>query len=449
MNTKNFALILFLGMYFIFLMTACQEVKTDKTILKASLAKTNYPELLDRSVAIQHGKEWDLVQNQYANALNSLRAKSTNHEAAIKMVQVFINEARVTGEHGHYYPAALEVLDNILTTNPTSADIQFQVKSLKASVLLSQHEFKEALEVAKEGVELYPYNAGIHGSLTDAYVELGDYKKAVLTADKMMSIRPDLRSYSRVSYLREIHGDIEGAIEAMELAVTAGYPGYEQTAWARLTLGNLYESQGELAKAEIAYATILQNRPNYAFATAALAGIAEKRGDLVKAEKLLQEACAIIPEVGFYTQLAAVYQNTDRPTEANELLKEIWVMLQEDVDSGHNMNLEYAQIYLDIVGDYDKALTYLLAEYKKRPKNIDVNKLLAITYYQKGDYQTAAKHTELASMTDAVDGALLLVKGLTAIQLGKELEGKQHIKIAFDNNAFLSNCLVEAAKLKI
>ena len=449
MNTKNFALILFLGMYLIFLMTACQEIITENTILKASLAKINYPELLDRPVAIQHGKEWDLVQNKYADALNRLRTKSTNHEAAIKMVQVFINEARITGEHGHYYPAALKLLDGILATNPSSADIQFQVKSLKASVLLSQHEFKEALEVAKEGVKLYPYNAGVHGSLTDAYVELGDYEKAVLTADKMMSIRPDLRSYSRVSYLREIHGDIEGAIEAMELAVTAGYPGYEQTAWARLTLGNLYESQGKLAEAEMAYATILQNRPNYAFATAALAGIAQKRGDLTKAEKLLKEACAIIPEVGFYVQLAALYQKTDRENEANELLKEIWVMLQDDVDSGHNMNMEYAQIYLDIVGEYDQALTYLLAEYKKRPKNIDVNKLLAMVYYQKGEYKTAAKHIELASMTNAMDGALLLVKGLTAIELGKELEGKKQIKMAFDNNAYLSNCLTEVAKLKI
>lgn len=103
--------------------------------------------------------------------------------------------------------------------------------SLTASVLLSQHEFKQALQIAKEEAQLYSYNAGIHGSLTDAYVELGNYKKAVATADKMMSIRPDLRSYSRISYLREIYGDMDRAIEAMKLAVTAGYLGYEQTAW--------------------------------------------------------------------------------------------------------------------------------------------------------------------------------------------------------------------------
>ena len=50
-------------------------------------------------------------------------------------------------------------------------------------------------------------------------------------ADKMVSIRPDLRSYSRISYLREIHGDMPGAIEAMKMAIQAGYPGYEDRAW--------------------------------------------------------------------------------------------------------------------------------------------------------------------------------------------------------------------------
>jgi len=427
--------------------TGCQENTTNEKVLKASVADTmDYPELLQRSKAIQNGKEWDLVQNTYSDAINDLRKKPNDHEAAIKMVQVFINEARVTGEHGHYYPAALKVLNEILNSKPESDDIRFQALSLSASVLLSQHDFKQALNAAQEGVKLYSYNAGIHGSLTDAYVELGDYKKAVATADKMMSIRPDLRSYSRISYLREIYGDMDGAIEAMKLAVTAGYPGYEQTAWARLTLGNLYESIGDLDRAEGEYNTILRNRPNYAFAVAALAGIAEKRGDLAKAEKLLKEACDIIPEFGFFVQLAALYKATDRQAEADKLIEEIWVMLQDDMDSGHNMNMEYAQIYLDLVGDYDKALAYAMKEYEKRPENIDVNKLVAITYYKKGDYEKAHAHIEKASITNSQNGELLLVKGLTAKKLGNKAESKKAIKTAMDTNPYLSNCLTEEFK---
>ena len=152
-------------------------------------------------------------------------ADPTAEEPKIKLAEVFINEARITGEHGHYYPAALQMLNSILDKPSENDDITFRALSHKAGVLLSLHQFAEALEVGQKAVTLNPYNAHIHGVLVDAYVELGEYEAAVKMADKMVSIRPDLRSYARVSYLREIHGDVDGAIAAMKLAVSAGYPG--------------------------------------------------------------------------------------------------------------------------------------------------------------------------------------------------------------------------------
>ena len=99
--------------------------------------------------------------------------------------------------------------------------------------------------------------------MVDANVELGNYDKAIEYADKMVAIRPDLRSYSRVSYLREIHGLVDESIAALKMAVAAGYPGMEQTEWARLTLGHLYERYGAQDSAMIQYATALAERPNY------------------------------------------------------------------------------------------------------------------------------------------------------------------------------------------
>lgn len=383
---------------FLSIFLSCQQPTTKVEIAKASFGEITYPELLNRPTAIQYGQEWNNIQSTYGKALNALRKNHKDHKAAIQMAQVFMMEARVTGEHGHYYPAALKVLDHIIGDKPSDSNMAFQAKSLKASVLLSQHEFQEALEIAKEAVELYSYNAQIYGVLTDAYVELGDYENAVKMADKMMSIRPDLRSYSRVSYLREIHGDTEGAIDAMKLAVSAGYPGYEETAWTRLTLGELYEQYGSLPEAEAQYQRILSERPNYPFAIAALAGVAEKKGDMQQAEKLLKQACSIIPEVGFYEQLASLYTNTNRAEEAKKLNKAVLVMLEDDVIHGHNMNLEYASFYMDNMGDLDKALVYATKEFTKRPQNIDVNTLLAMIHYKanqlvqaKTCYQTAIR----------------------------------------------------------
>src|SRR5262249_49473730 len=136
----------------------------------------------------------------------------------------------------------------------------------KATVLLSQHHFSEANPIAEKAIGINPYNATAYGILTDAYVELGQYSDAIKSADKMVSIRPDIRSYSRVSYLREIMGDTQGAIEAMKLAVSSGYPGYEQTEWVRCQLGHLYENTGQLQEAAMQYRIAVEERPSYAFA---------------------------------------------------------------------------------------------------------------------------------------------------------------------------------------
>ena len=81
-------------------------------------------------------------------------------------------------------------------------------------------------------------------------------------------------------------------------------------------------------------------------------------------------------------------------------MDEVFVMLQDDVDSGHNMNLEYAHIYLDLYDDTSKALEYSLIEYKKRPDNIDVNRQLAATYLAMNDVKSAKKHIEKALLSN-------------------------------------------------
>ena len=388
---KNLAPHIFL---FLFLFIGCtpSNQKTDNSFTKSKL---KIPKLLDRPTALHYGKEWDDIQNRYATAVFNLHKKD-HPKAYLQLCEVFINEARVTGEHGHYYPAALKILSVLEEKEALSDDFRFQLLSYKASVLLSQHEFQKALEAAEKAVVLNNYNAQIYGVLVDAHVELGNYTEAVKMADKMVSIRPDLRSYSRISYLREIHGDMQGAIEAMQLAVAAGYPGQEQSEWARLTLGNLFESIGDLDQAANHYQTSLKNRENYPFAIAALANVETQKGQIEKAEMLLKDACSIIPEVGFYEQLAKLYHEKGDLEKAIELENRVLEMLKDDVESGHNMNLEYANFYLNIKNDPQKALEYALKEYQKRPKNIEVNKMVSTIYLQTKELDKAEKHLKIA-----------------------------------------------------
>jgi len=359
------------------------------------------PALLDRSEKLQYFNEWSEIRNRYADLKHKLTKDPESIDALIQLTNVYISEARITGEHGHYYNAALSTITRALNQQKINKDQRFLALSAKASVELSLHSFKNGLETAKEAMALNPYNAQIYGALVDAYVELGEYAKAVETADKMVSIRPDLRLYSRVSYLREIYGMPGEAIDAMKMAVEAGSPGSEEKSWAALQLAELCLRYDKVKEAESILNQLLTERPDYPFAKAALADVYIAQSKNAEAETELKEACAIIPEVGFYVQLAELYKNTGRENEMKETMKEVLNMLEDDMKHGHNMSLEYAKIYLDFFNDADGALKYLQQDRDMRPENIDINRMLAKIYIIKKDKAQAQVYLLKATKTNS------------------------------------------------
>jgi len=384
---------------------------------RSAQSTVEIPRLLDRPEMLRYGKEWDNIQNIYGAQTAELRRNPANAEARLKLAELFIQEARITGEHPHYYPAALYMLEPVVRELEQIAgpdlqqkDLLFRALSHKASVQLSLHDFAAARETAAKAIAINPYNAYIYGCLVDANVELGDYRKAVDVCDKMVGIRPDLRSYARVSYLREIYGDVNGAIEAMDMAVKAGYPGFEQTEWARLQLGHLYERYGQAAAAEKQYRMCLALRENYPFALAGLAGLEEKRHHFDRAEALLKQAAGIIPEVSFYISLAKIYRKTGRRAEAESLIAKTEDMMAEDIAAGHNMSLEAGRFQLEVTGNLDKALEFANDEYRRRPENKDVNQLLAAICMARGNKKQAAPYLQKALATGSKDPELLELK---------------------------------------
>ncbi len=395
------------------LLPSCSESQThllEPSTKNKNTAKLNIPVLLPRAEKIQLGKEWEQVRKFYTTQKEKLKKNPNDYEARLNLIELYVKEARVTGEHGHYYPAALELANQILSADSIKGDLVFRTLMTKAGIQLSLHEFSDALETGLAALKVNDRNAQVYGVLVDAYLEMGDYDNAVKMADKMITIKPDLRSYSRISYMREVFGDADGAIEAMGMAVGAGFPGTEETAWAMLTLGELHQNYKDPATAEKIYNEILKIRKDYPFAIGALASIYFDRKDYEKTEATLKEGIDIIPEVGFYVQLAELYKVQNRTEELEALIPEILAMLKDDVDNGHIMNLEYAHLYLDIVEDMDKAYEYAKKEYDKRPKNIDANLAMAeVLHAQKADKTEVAQYLKVANSTKSKNPDLVVL----------------------------------------
>lgn len=387
---------LFISLYLLMAVIACGP--PSETAMGPEL-----PKLLQRQEAIRYGTEWDHVQNQYASYINNIRQEKHLAESYFNLAALFTTEARVSGEHGHYYPAALKMIECGLAQPDLTEDLRFYGLATKAGVQMSQHEFHQALETAQTAIRINGHNAMIYGVLADAYVELGDYANAIKAVDKMVSIRPDLRSYSRVSYIRENLGRADDAIKAMEMAVDAGAPGSEEKAWCMLQLAGLYQRKGDIKTAESINEAILVERPDYPFAIASLGRLKIQQGDSDKGVALLEKACSIIPEVGFYIDLARYHKNAGHASQADSLNQMILSMIDDDMKSGHIMDLELGRVYDELFDDYPKAISLMQKEYNRRPENIEVNKAMAEVYTKMNDPMNAELHMAKALRLQQLD----------------------------------------------
>jgi tetratricopeptide (TPR) repeat protein len=148
------------------------------------------------------------------------------------------------------------------------------------TLALAKHDFAGGLRLGQEALRLDPESVRPYAAIVDGQVELGRYGDAARSLQRMVALKPNLASYSRISYYRELHGDLDGALEAMRLAVSAGGGAAENVAYVQTLLGNLEFQRGEVAAAERAYRTALARVPDYLPASAGLATVEAAEGDL-------------------------------------------------------------------------------------------------------------------------------------------------------------------------
>jgi tetratricopeptide (TPR) repeat protein len=148
------------------------------------------------------------------------------------------------------------------------------------TLALAKHDFAGGLRYGERALSLAPESVLPYAAIADGQLELGRYGDARRSLDRMVSLKPNLASYARISYFRELHGDLSGALAAMRLAVSAGGGSPENVAYVETLLGNLEFQAGHPARAGAAYRTALARVPEYLPAQAGLATVQAATGDL-------------------------------------------------------------------------------------------------------------------------------------------------------------------------
>lgn len=428
---KNYVYFILLFSFFVFTVLILRYRKPDVTY-----------ELIMRQGMLTTTSEWINTKAAIEGLILKIRTNPSDLRSMTSLGMAYIQESRISGKHSYYDKAALNLFETVLNDEPQN----FEALVGKATVLLSQHHFKEAIPIAELAKTISPHSAVVYGLLTDAYVEMGNYDKAIIMADKMTATRPDIRSYSRISYLREIFGDFNGSISAMKMAVDAGYPGMEQTEWCRQQLGHLYELTGDLANAKFCYEQSIYFRPAFSWAYAGLARVEKSKGNYMQAINLIKQAITLLPDFSFHQELTELYRITNQPQLAAESARNTITLLgglqgnESEKNHGHYADMELVYAFLSSY-DYMKAYNHALIEYNRRPDNIEVNQALAWVNYKLGRYKIANQYIDVALRTHSKHPVLNYQAGLIKSKSGKRDDGKRLIEKSLLLNPYLSPIL--------
>ncbi len=232
-----------------------------------------------------------------------LRASSSDAQAAIMLADALLRQARATGEGRHANRAA-EVLEAVLAADPGHYD----ALRLLGAIQLSRHRFRDALDVGRRARDARPGDAWNYGVIGDALIELGDYDAAFDAFDRMASLRPGPDSYARVSYARELRGDLPGALEAMQMAADAtSAHDAEAKAWHSSQVGELLLKMARPAEAEREFRRAAFFFPAYPHAMTGLGKARLARGDADGALTIFSEQLQRTPTLDLAARVGDLY----------------------------------------------------------------------------------------------------------------------------------------------
>ncbi|CAN5293363.1 hypothetical protein BH20ACT24_BH20ACT24_17990 [soil metagenome] len=361
-----------------------------------------------------------------------LQAVPEDWESYASLGLAYVQQARITADPS-YYPRAEAALDRSLSlhaSNNVSAMIGM------GTLALARHEFDEALAWGERARDTNATVPAVHGVVGDALIELGRYPEAFAALQQMVDLRPDLSSYARASYARELQGDVEGALAIMRQAFdSAG--SRADTAWTLHQLGELYFNSGSLDLAEQHYRRAISADETFVPAKAGVAKVAAARGRMDAAIDSYAEIVQTYPLPEYVIALADLYTATGRTSEAElqfALLEAEETLLRAN---GVNVDLEFALFSADHRIDLEAGLAAAEGEWARR-KSVHVADALAWQLYAHERFPEALRMSEEALRLGTESALFLFHRGMIEHALGNDDDARRDLARAIEINPHFS-----------
>ncbi len=375
------------------------------------------------------------AEQSMAVARRLIEKNPKNFEAYNALALALSRRARETSDVS-FYTQAEAALQKSFEISPGN----FDGERIHVWLLLGKHEFAQALPEATKLNKKMPDDVMVYGFLTDANVELGNYKDAENACQWMLDLRTgNLPGITRAAYLRELFGDIEGSLDLMNMAFQSTPPTQaEDGAWILTQMAHLNLAIGNLDKSEKLLRQALVMFPGYHYALGNLAKVRIQQKRYGEAVDLLQQRYQAAPHAENLYDLAEALQLAGRTDEAQKAFAEFEQKSLLETNRADNSNHELVFYYADHANEPAKALEVAKQEIARR-HDVFTRDSYAWALYVNNQYSEARKQIETALAAGIRDAKMFRHAGEIALKAGDRTAAERYLREAAELNSLGSD----------
>lgn len=349
----------------------------------------------------------------------------------VHLADAYIDRTRASGDLADLRRAEI-ALDEALPTAPNPIPIRVR----EAQVAFSLHEFARSLEIGDEVLATEPGNLAALTVAGDSLLELGQVDAAAALYERLGIVAPSPASWSRLSRLAYLRGDVEQATRLVSRAATeaaaSGFP--DEVAFYNVQLGDLDRALGRLPDAAAAYEAALAALPGHPAASVGLAHVREAQGRRDEAISLVEDAVARLPQPEYVATLGDLYALRGDADAADQQYALV------DAIAGLDGEAVYDRIYVGFLADHgrnvDEAVARARAELEVR-SDVHGHDALAWALFAAGKTDAAADAADEALALGTPDPRIRYHAGLIAAAQGRDAEALELLTAARDGAAML------------
>ncbi|MEZ4792480.1 MAG: cell surface protein [Gelidibacter sp.] len=298
---------------------------------------------------------------------------------------------------------------------------------------ISQHKFKEALDMLTKAELIGDHLSDIQKMMFDVHLELGNYDVAKTYLEKLENMG-DFDYLIRLAKWNDHQGNLDAAIKYLEKAKVIAESSKQKGImhWTYTNLADFYGHAGRVEESYKLYLRALELNPNDAYSKKGIAWIAysyEKNPD--EALRILNTVTQTYRAPDYYLLKSQIYEFKGDAEAMDDQLK----LYKEAVKNpmyGDMYNMYNVILYNHENENLDEAIAIAKIEVANRPTPISYD-LLAWSYFNNGNLDEALKIVK-THIIGHTSHPLTLLHCAEILKAAGDLEKSNEIKKELEEN---------------